>query len=258
MPSLIVENLTTMLQKYVIQLADNALILGQRLGEWCGHGPILEQDIAISNIALDQIGQARSLFQYASKLDALGRDEDQIALLRPENEYLNCLLVELPNVDWAYTVVRQFLYDSYAKPFYQALTESTDATLAAIAHKSIKEVTYHQRFSSEWVIRLGDGTELSHQKMQGALDFLWPYRNELVINTALEADLIEAGIAVDLDKIRPQFDEHIHTVLETATLKVPSNSWNHAGGKSGKHTEAFAYLLLELQYMQKAYPNLTW
>lgn len=244
--------------QYILRLADNALILGQRLSEWCGHGPVLEQDIAITNIALDLIGQSRSWYQYAGILEGKGRGEDDLAYFREAPEFYNVLLVEQSNEDFAYTIVRQFFYDAFNYYLHEKLTDSKDEQVAAIAKKSLKEITYHLRYSSEWVIRLGDGTEVSHKKMQRALNDLWPYSGELVTNDELDLAMGKEGIGVDLETIKPAFQQKIKQILEEATLSLPQESWFHLGGKSGKHTEALSYLLTEMQVLQRTYPGLEW
>jgi len=243
---------------YILQIGDNALILGQRLGEWCGHGPVLEQDIAITNIALDFMGQARSLMQYAAELENKGRDEDQIAFLRDANDFRNVLLVEQPNEDWAYTITRQFFFDVFNFYFHQALTQSTDKHLAAIAEKSLKEITYHLRYSSEWMIRLGDGTALSHEKMQNAVNDLWMFTGELTEMSEVDKIMLAEGIGVDLNIIKPLYDQKIKEILEEATLKKPADTWMQSGGKIGRHTEHLGYILADMQFMQRAYPNMKW
>jgi ring-1,2-phenylacetyl-CoA epoxidase subunit PaaC len=246
------------LLQYILRLGDNALILGQRLSEWCGHGPILEQDIAMTNIALDLVGQARSIYEYAAKVEGKGRTEDDLAYLRYEHEYYNGLLVEQPNIDFAHTIVRQFLFDAFNQPFHEALLHSTDKHLAAIAEKSLKEVTYHLRYSSEWMIRLGDGTTVSHQKMQTALDNLWMFSGELCIPDALDQQMLEAGIGVDLEAIARQYQQKVDAILDQATLQKPQNDWMQSGGKQGRHTEHMGFMLAQLQYMQRAYPGVEW
>ena len=243
---------------YLLQLADNALILGHRLSEWCGHGPILEQDMAMTNIALDLVGQARSLFQYAAEIEGEGKTEDDLAYLRTVTEYGNVLLVEQPNEDFAYTVVRQFLYDIYSFNFYTQLKKSSDKQLAAIAEKSLKEVTYHVRWSSEWMIRLGDGTEISHQKVQKAVNDLWPYSGELLQMSKAEEMLLADGIAVDLSTLKKDCEEKINNVLAEATIEQPENVFMQNGGKEGRHSEHFGFILSELQYLQRAYPGQEW
>ena len=246
------------LLKYTIHLADNAHILGHRLGEWCGHGPILEQDIALTNISLDLIGQARSLYQYAAKIEGKGRTEDDIAYLRDAWDFRNTLLVEQPNGDFGKTIVRQFLFDAYNFLFYSALVNSSDEQLAAIAQKSLKEVTYHLRFSSEWVIRLGDGTEVSHEKVQTALNDLWMYTGELFEMNNFEKDMAEQGIGVDLEQLKPLWEKKVNEILNTATLQKPDNDWMQKGGKTGTHSEHLGYILAEMQFLQKTYPGQVW
>lgn len=243
---------------YILRMGDNALILGQRLGEWCGHGPVLEQDIAITNIALDLMGQARSLMQYAAEFEGKGRDEDQVAFLRDVCEYRNVLLVEQPNEDWAYTIVRQFFFDVFNFYFHQEMTRSADTHLAAIAEKSLKEITYHLRYSSEWMIRLGDGTKVSHEKMQAAVDELWMYTGELTEMDQVDEIMVAEGIGVDLNKIKPLYDQKVNEILSEATLQKPENDWMQSGGKIGRHTENLGFILAEMQFMQRAYPDMKW
>ena len=244
--------------EYTLHLADNALILGQRLGEWCGHGPVLEQDIALTNIALDQIGQSRMLYQYAAEIKGDGSTEDSLAFVRLPHEYLNCLLVEQPNGNFGDTMMRQFLFDAYNFFNFKALENSKDETLAAIAARSIKEIAYHLRFSSEWVIRLGDGTEESHAKMQTALERLWMYTDELYQPHPREELLTDEGIIPDMTAAREDARKKTVSVLQQATLDIPEVPWMQTGGKSGKHTEHLGHLLTDLQYMQRAYPGLNW
>jgi len=248
----------TALFQYCLRLGDNALILGHRLSEWCGHGPILEVDMALTNIALDLVGQARNWLKLAGEVEGKGRSEDDLAYLRQEREYLNVLLVEQPNTDFAYTVVRQFLFDAFNFYLHQKLTESKDERLAAFAEKALKEVTYHLRYSSEWMIRLGDGTEESHAKTQQALDDLWMYSGEALQADGIDAELAEAGIGVDLGEIQPLVEEKIATILQEATLKKPTDTFMQSGGKQGRHTEHMGFILTELQYMQRTYPGLEW
>lgn len=244
--------------EYILRIGDNSLILGQRLSEWCGHGPVLEQDIAITNIALDLMGQARSLLQYAAEIENKGRDEDQIAFLRDAWDFKNVLLVEQPNEDWAYTITRQFFFDVYHFYFQQKLVESSDVRLAAIAAKSLKEVTYHLRYSSEWIIRLGDGTDVSHQKMQDAVNELWMYTGELLEMNEVDELLIAEGIGVDLNAIKPLYQQKVNDILAEATLQKPENTWMQTGGKIGRHTEHLGYILADMQFLQRAYPNMKW
>ncbi len=240
---------------YILHLADNALILGHRLSEWCGHGPVLEQDMALTNIALDFIGEARLFYQYAAELKADGSTEDTLAYLRDGFDFRNCLLVEQPNGDFARTIARQFLYDSYHFYFLEKLTESSDERLAAIAEKTLKEATYHLRWSSEWVIRLGDGTEESHERIQLAFNDLWYFSGELLTDTALEKSANTEGV---LSSIKNSILEKRKTVFDAATLKMPTDAWMQKGGKTGQHTEHLGFLLAEMQFLQRAYPNATW
>lgn len=244
--------------EYTLRIADNSLILGHRLSEWCGHGPILEQDMAMTNIALDLIGQARSLYAYAAELEGGTKTEDDFAYLRDVWDFKNILLVEQPNGDFGKTVLRQFFFSAFQHLFYQKLTESNDEQLRGIAEKAVKEVTYHLRWSSEWVIRLGDGTAESHARMQQALAHLWPYSGEALIADALDNWAVTEGVGVDLDEIKPLFEEKIDTVLKQATLEKPTTTWMHKGGKTGQHTEHLGYILAEMQFLQRAYPNSTW
>lgn len=246
------------LYQYILGIADNSLILGQRLGELCGHGPSLETDIACTNMSLDLLGQVRSYYQYAAKVAGDGRTEDDIAMLRKEREYVNVLLTEQPNTNFAYTMGRQFLFDVYHLLFLEELQKSNDLTLAAIAKKSIKEVSYHLRFTSDWVKRLGDGTEESHQKMQEAIDGLWTYTDELFHQTEADIQMVQENIGVDVTKLKDSYYQKVGEILEEATLTVPESKWFQKGGKQGIHTEHMGYLLADLQYMQRAYPNMEW
>jgi len=246
------------LYNYILGIADNSLILGQRLGELCGHGPSLETDIACTNISLDLFGQVRSYFQYAAKIAGDGRTEDDIAMLRKEREYKNVLLVEQPNTNFAYTLGRQFLFDVYHLSFLAQLQKSTDFTLSAIANKCIKEVSYHERFSSDWVKRLGDGTEESKAKMQEAINNLWTYTDELFHQTEADKAIVELGIGVDVTKLKEAYYKNVSALLKKSTLEVPESKYFQKGGKEGIHTEHLGYLLSDLQYMQRTYPNMEW
>lgn len=246
------------LYNYILGIADNSLILGQRMGELCGHGPSLETDIACTNISLDLFGQVRSYYQYAAKIAGDGRSEDDIAMLRKEREYVNVLLVEQPNTDFAYTMARHFLFDVYHYLFLTALQKSKDLTLAAIAVKSLKEVSYHKRFSSDWIKRLGDGTAESHEKMQNAINDLWTYTDEMFYQTEADFEMTREGIGVDVPKLRSEYYTEVKSVLEAATLSIPESKYFQKGGKQGIHTEHMGYLLTELQYMQRTYPNMEW
>lgn len=246
------------LYQYILGIADNSLILGQRMGELCGHGPSLETDIACTNISLDLLGQVRSYFQYAAKLAGDGRTEDDIAMLRKEKEYKNVLLAEQPNTNFAYTIGRQFLFDIYHLAFLQKLQHSKDLSLSAIANKCVKEVSYHARFSTDWVKRLGDGTQESHSKMQEAINDLWVYTDELFHLTEADRAMVEEGVGVDVSKMKSQYYLTVRQILEEATLQVPETKYFQKGGKKGVHTEHMGYLLTELQYMQRTYPNMEW
>lgn len=263
---------------YVLQLADTALVLGHRISEWCGHGPVLEQDIAITNTSLDHLGQARSLYQYAASLYnelsveekksafvgfelEAGRqaDEDTLPYLRDAWDYKNILLAEQPNEDWAYTIARSFFYDLFMVLYWDKLQQSGDEAIAAIAQKSLKEAQYHQKWSSEWVIRLGDGTDESHQKMQEAIDNLWSFSGEVFIMSEAEQAMISEGIAPNAEALKHKWQNKIQEVLTEATLEhPPMDAWMRSGGKTGTHTENLGFILAELQFVQRAYPNMTW
>ncbi len=246
------------LYKYILGVADNSLILGQRMGELCGHGPSLETDIACTNISLDLFGQVRSYFQYAAEIYGDNRTEDDIAFLRRERDYTNVLLVEQPNTDFAYTIVRQFLFDVYHVMFLEKLRHSKDETLQAIAVKSIKEAKYHERFSSDWVIRLGDGTQESKSRIQAAIDSLWAYTDELFHQTESDKLMVDEGVGVDVTTLKPLYYEKVKSVLTEAMVDIPESKWFHKGGKQGIHTEHLGYLLSDMQYMQRTYPGMEW
>lgn len=248
----------TDLYNYILGIADNSLILGQRLGELCGHGPNLETDIALTNISLDLFGQTRSYYQYAGKVDGKGKSEDDVAFLRIENEYRNVLLVEQPNTHFGFVMARQFLFDVYHLLLMEKLQYSDDDMLTAIAKKGIKEVSYHRRFSGDWVKRLGDGTEESHQKMQEAIDDLWRYTDELFHVTDADQAAIKAGIGVNVSELKETYYKQVSEVLREATLTIPENKNFAQGGKKGIHTEHMGFLLAELQYMQRTYPKMSW
>ena len=243
---------------YLLRLGDDSLILGQRLAEWCGHGPILEEDIAMTNISLDLIGQAISLLNYAGDVESKGRDGDALAFLRLEKDYKNLLLLEQKNGDFGDTMMRQFLFDAYRKLLFERLQNSTDKQLAAIAEKSLKETRYHFKHSAEWVIRLGDGTEESHKRIQNSLNNLWRYTDELFYVDASDEALTEVGIVPDLSDLKSLWLKEVNTVLELATLQIPTNNWQFEGGRKGVHSEHMGYLLSELQFMQRVYPNMEW
>jgi ring-1,2-phenylacetyl-CoA epoxidase subunit PaaC len=239
---------------FILSLADSALILGQRNAEWCGHGPILEQDIAITNITLDLIGQARLWYQYAADLLQKNGDtnatEDSLAYLRHEREFKNLLLCELPKGDWGHTILRQFLFSSYQQLLFQKLAESKDENTAAISKKSLKEISYHVTWSGEWVVRLGDGTEESHRRMLDAIDALWTYTGEMFMNESYDI--------INLQEIKEDWLNKVTTVFEEATLPVPQNIFMQQGGKKGMHTEHLGYILSEMQHLQRAYPGAEW
>ncbi len=247
-----------LLFEYLLRLGDNALILGHRLSEWCGHGPVLEQDIAITNIALDLVGQSRSWLSYAGEVEGKERGEDELAYLRDVWDFRNALLVEQPNGDWAVTIVRQFLFDVFNYYLHRELMQSKDEQVAAIAAKSFKEISYHLRYSSEWMIRLGDGTDLSHQKMQDALNLLWPFHGELMQEDELDQQIAALGIAPRLSALKPLYDQKVQEILAEATLSKPDGAWMQKGGKQGKHSEHLGFILAELQFLQRAYPNAVW
>lgn len=244
--------------KYLLHLADNPLILGQRLGEWCGHGPVLEQDIAFTNISLDLIGQARLLFQYIASLPGQKQEEDALGMLRYEHEYLNLLLVEQPNKNFGHSITRQFFYDAFNLEQYELLTSHADQQLNAIAVKTLKEIKYHYRYSSEWVLRLGDGTTESHQFMQEAFNDLGKYTGEMFVPATYEQTLIADSAAIDVSSLKSPWLERITTIANQAGLKLPEGEAMLTGGKEGKHTEHMGYILTELQYMQRTYPQMNW
>jgi ring-1,2-phenylacetyl-CoA epoxidase subunit PaaC len=251
---------------YTLHLADNALILSQRNSEWCGHGPILEQDIAITNISLDLLGQARNFYQYAAlQINNLTNQqlnnlttEDSLAYLRPEREFKNCLLVEQPNGDWAQTILRQYLFSNYQFLLYKQLQHSKDEQLAAIAAKALKEVTYHLHWSSEWVARLGNGTDESRNRMLKSMDNLWSYTGELFENAEYELHLMSEGVSIDVQSLKKEWLQNVNESFTEATLPVPTNIFMHTGGKKGIHTEHLGFILTALQYMQKTYPGCEW
>jgi ring-1,2-phenylacetyl-CoA epoxidase subunit PaaC len=247
---------------YILQLADSNLILTQRNAAWCGHGPILEQDIAITNITLDLIGQSRNFYQYAATIINESSEnpvtEDSLAYLRKEREFKNLLLTEQENGDWAQTIVRQFFYSVYQYFLYEKMQQSKDEQLANIAAKSLKEVTYHVTWSSEWVIRLGDGTTESRERIINAVKELWPYTGEMFLPTDYEALMIAEGIAPDVTLLQNDWLKKVTNVLEEATITMPENSFMQTGGKTGVHTEKLGYILSDLQYLQRTYPNAAW
>lgn len=243
---------------YTLRLGDNALILGQRLAEWCGHGPVLEQDIALQNIALDQLGQARMLMQYAGRQKGGENTEDSIAFKRDVWEYHNLLLLEQPNGDWGMTLVRQFLFDTFNYFQYTQLLTSKDDNIRAIAQKAIKEITYHAQWSAEWVIRLGDGTEESHERVQNSLNDIWMWTGEMFAADEIDEEMNNRGIGVDLTQIKEQWHQKVAEILDIATLTKPEDDWMQSGGKQGEHSESLGFILAELQHLPRMYPEAKW
>ncbi|CZF79942.1 1,2-phenylacetyl-CoA epoxidase subunit PaaC [Grimontia marina] len=246
------------LLRYVLSLGDDALTLGHRLSEWASNGPFLEEDIALGNVALDYIGRARMFYGYASELTNGEKSEDDFAFLRGERDYINHLINELPRGDFAFTMARQLIVDIYSQLFMTQLLESNDPVLSAIAHKSIKETRYHLMRSKDWVIKLGDGTEESHQRMQTAFNDLWGYIPEIFEPDDTEQRLVAAGIAVDTSALKASFDAQLSRVLEEATLEVPADEWAVRGGRKGYHTEHLGHLLGVMQSVHRAYPGCEW
>lgn len=247
------------LLEYLLRLGDDRLVLGHRLSEWCGHGPILEEDIALANIALDFIGQANLLLGLAGQVEGQGRDQDALAYFRGEREYRNCQLVELPTGDFGFTMVRQFLFDAYDVLVTDALQQQTaHADLAGIAAKAHKEARYHLRHSAEWVIKLGDGTEESHARVQRALDECWRFTGELFLADDTDAAMRDAGIAPDPATLQPKWQQRVEEVVAAATLTLPTAGYMQRGGRAGQHTEHLGYLLAEMQSVARAFPGATW
>ena len=246
------------LHTYLLRMGDDSLILSQRLSQLCGHGPILEEDIALTNVALDLIGQATLLLEYSGELADQPKTNDELAYLRLEKEYVNTILVEQPNGHFGDTIMRQFLFDAYRKPLLEKLLDSSDKRLAGIAEKSLKETKYHLRHSSEWVIRLGDGTEESHKRIQNSLESLLRYAHELFFENEVDELLIAKGIVPSAEIIFPIWEKTLHDVFKEATLSLPKNNWKFQGGREGRHSEHMGYLLAEMQYMQRTYPNMEW
>jgi ring-1,2-phenylacetyl-CoA epoxidase subunit PaaC len=244
--------------EYVLRIADTSLILGQRLSEWCGHGPVIEEDIALANVALDLIGQARMLLSYAATLEGRDRDEDQLAFQRAEHEFRNVAIVELPNVDFGHTVLRNYLVAAFQRELWIHLAQSSDSGLAAIAAKSAKETRYHLQHAGDWTIRLGDGTEESHARMQRALDALWPYTAEFFSATPVDDDLAGTGFGPAWPTLQAGWDAAVLPLLDVATLKVPGRTPFVSRGKQGVHTEHLGHLLAEMQILQRTYPGARW
>lgn len=246
------------LVEYLLRLGDDRLVLGHRLSEWCGHGPILEEDIAVANFALDLIGQASMLLGLAGQVEGQGRDADALAFFRDATAFRNALLVELPRGDFGFTMVRQFLFDAYSVVQLDALAGCGHADVAAIAAKALKEDKYHLRHSSEWVVRLGDGTEESHRRVQGALDELWRYTGELFERDAIDAAVEAHGIVFDHDAAKARWEAIVHDVLARATLEVKPVKLMASGGRRGRHTEHLGHLLAVMQSVARAHPGATW
>jgi len=246
------------LVEYLLRHADDRLVLGHRLSEWCGHAPILEEDIALGNIALDLLGQATALLGLAGAAEGKGRDADALAFLREAVEFRNAQIVELPRGDFAFTLVRQFLFDAYDVHLTDALQRSAHAELAGVAAKAHKEAHYHVRHSGEWVVRLGDGTGESHRRAQRALDALWRFSGELLTMDSVDRAMLDAGVGVDLDALRPQWERTVREVLDEATLRAPEPAAFTPGGRRGRHTEHLGHMLAEMQIVARSHPGATW
>jgi ring-1,2-phenylacetyl-CoA epoxidase subunit PaaC len=244
--------------EYALRIGDTGLVLSQRLGEWCGHGPILEEDIALTNIALDLIGQARNFLTYAAEVENAGRDEDKLAFFRDTREYRNTLLAELPNGDFAQTILRQFFISNFQYYFFEGLKNSSDKMFSALAEKSLKETSYHLRHCSQWVIRLGDGTEESHFRLSNALDELWRYTGDLFSMNATDEYLIEKGIATDLRKVKDSWIKKTSEIFSAARIEVPADMFMITGGIEGKHTEYLGHMLAEMQVLPRSFPGVEW
>ena len=244
--------------QYLLRLADDRLVLGHRLSEWCGHGPILEEDIALANIALDLIGEANLLLKLAGNVEGAGRSEDALAYLRDAIDYRNAMMVELPNGDFAFTIVRQFFFSVYSLIQMDALTLSENAELAGIAAKAVKEARYHLRHTAQWVVTLGDGTEESHNRAQRAVDDLWRYTGELFIADAIDQAVLEAKLGVDPSTFADAWRTQVEDVLKQATLTVPTAGYMQRGGRDGRHTEHLGHLLSEMQIVARSHPGASW
>jgi ring-1,2-phenylacetyl-CoA epoxidase subunit PaaC len=244
--------------KYVLRWADNSLIHGQRLAEWCGHGPALEEDIALTNTSLDYIGQATHLYKYAAELEGLGRDEDQIAFLRDASDYYNLIILEQPNGDYAFTIARQFLFASWYHMVLEQMKQTSNEFLSGFAEKSIKEVKYHVVHARDWILRMGDGTEESHDRIQLAISTIWEYTPEMFEMDDLDRRILEAGIGVDVAALRPAWRQMVESIFAEATLETPSDAWGHSGGKRGQHSEHLGFILADMQFLQRTYPGAKW
>jgi len=247
------------LYSYLLRLADDRLILGHRLSEWCGHGPILEEDIALANVALDDIGHAAALYEYAAEIEGEGRHRDDIVYFRNDVEYTNIKMVELPKGDFGFTIARQFLFSAFSYFLYEGLKEADDEQFAGMVQKHLKEIKYHLRHSREWTLRLGDGTEESHRRIQDAYDDLWTYTDAMFYMDEVDELLIDEGLAVDLSEVKDDWKELVTDVLEEATLEVPDfDQFMQSGGREGMHTEHLGHLLAEMQHLRRSYPDAIW
>jgi len=243
---------------YTMRIADDCLVLSHRLAQWSSNAPTLEDDVALTNIALDELGQARALYARTAELDGTGRSEDDYAFLRDEREFVNCLLVEQENGDFATTIVRQLLASTWQLAQWQALSASADAQVAAIAAKAVKETTYHRDHATDWTLRLGDGTDESHRRMETALAGLWPYTHELFERDEVTRDVVDSGVGPDPELLRLEWDAYVNRVLTQATLSRPDATWQPTGGRRGLHSECFGYMLAEMQHLHRSQPGLTW
>ena len=246
------------LATYALRLGDDSLILGQRLSEWCGHAPALEVDLSLANVALDLVGQATHFLGVAGEAENAGRDADALAFHRDVLDFTNCLLVEQPNGDFAQTIARQFLFSTWQELFFDALKNSTDPRLAAIAAKAVKETTYHARLAGDWVVRLGDGAAESKARMIAGLDWMWRFVDELFEMDEIDRALLKTGVAVEKAALRAPWDARVQAVLADATLDVPAARRPVLGGRVGRHSEHLGHLLTEMQFLQRAYPGATW
>ena len=243
---------------YALRLGDDSLILGQRLGEWCGHAPALEVDLSLANVALDQVGQATHFLNLAGELEGNGRDGDALAFRRDVMDFTNCLLVEQPNGDFAQTMARQFLFSHYQELLFTALMGSKNAMIAAVAAKAVKETSYHAVLASDWVVRLGDGTDESKARMIAGLDWMWRFADEIFVMDEIDAAALEAGVGIDKTALRAAWDGRVDAVLADATLARPAARRPVLGGRSGRHSEHLGHLLSQMQFLQRAYPGATW
>lgn len=246
------------LYKYCLRLGDNALVLSYRLSEWCSNAPLIEEDLALTNFALDMIGRAQAFLKYAGEIEGKGRTDDDLAYRRPERQFYNNLVTEVPNGDFAQTIVRQFFISSFECFLFEALQQSKDETIAAIAAKTLKEVKYHRAHSEDWLIRLGDGSAESHERMQRAVDYLWMFTGELFEMDETDKELMAAGIATDPEQIRTKWMAAVAKAFNEATLSIPASSYMQTGGRKGIHTEYLGHILSEMQYLQRAYPDAIW